>query len=76
LYAIFNCAYSEYTIDGIPATKYDVASLLTPSAAEKLLNPPKTVHNKTYDVHHTVKVRTIALKNIEEVVANNTTATP
>ncbi len=73
LYAIFNSAESDYTIDGSSASKQQVAALLTPAAADKLLNPSATVYNKTNDVHHTVQVRTIALKNIEKVVSNKTT---
>ncbi len=72
LYAIFNSADSEYTIDGIAANKQQVAALLTPSAAKTLLAPSTTVYNKTHDVHHNVIVRTIALKNIEKVVSCNT----
>lgn len=70
LYAIFNGADSVWTINGAPATRADVAQYLTPSEANKLLNPPATVHNKTHDVHHTVTVRTIALDNVQRIVVN------
>jgi hypothetical protein len=65
LYAIFNNAHSEYFIDGMNATKEEVAMYLTPSAATQLLNPVKPEHN--------VIVRTIGLDNIESITANKQT---
>jgi hypothetical protein len=65
LYCIYNSTSSvDYTIDGVPATVQQVAELLTPSAAKKLLSNDSTTHNKTYDVTHDVTVRTIALHNL------------
>jgi len=76
LYAIYNnTVKSEYTINGQPATKGAVACYLTPSAAEKLLNPTKVTHNVTNNVSHSVVVRTIALCNIKSVTANKQTIT-
>ena len=69
LYCIYNSAQSEYEIDGVPATKQDVAALLTPSAAQQLLAPSKTTVNKTYNVAHEVAVHTIALDNILSINA-------
>jgi hypothetical protein len=73
LYAIFNSANSDYYIDGVSATKQQVAALLTDSAAKQLLADNTIVHNKTQDVLHTVKVRTIALDNIVSITANKQT---
>jgi len=69
LYAIYNTADSLYFIDGVNATKQQVAALLTPSAARDLLAGSNVVHNKTNDVLHTVQVRTIALDSIVELNA-------
>lgn len=70
LYAIFNKnSKSDYTIDGVAATKQEVAELLTAGERDKLLNPPKTVHNVTHDIEHDVIVRTIALHNIVAIKA-------
>lgn len=70
LYCIYNNAKSEFTIDGKPATRTEVAQFLTPSAASKLLTPSATTHNKTYNVEHSVTVRTIALDNITSITCN------
>lgn len=75
LYAIFNSAQSEYTIDGVTATREEVAALLTPSAARAMLEPSATTVNKTHGVEHDVVVRTIALDNIVSVRANHATVT-
>lgn len=70
LYAIFNKnSKSSYTIDGQPATKQDVAELLTEGERNKLLNASPLTHNVTHDVTHDVIVRTIALHNILSVKA-------
>lgn len=69
LYCIYNNASSFYTIDGVTATKQQVAELLTPSAAQQLLNPPATVRNVTHNIEHDVIVRTIALHNINSISA-------
>lgn len=69
LYAIYNAADSLYFINAQPATKQQVAALLTPSAAKQLLAGTDVVHNKTHDVMHTVQVRTIALESIVQLTA-------
>jgi hypothetical protein len=70
LYCIMRRARSHYTIDGVAATKGDVAALLTPSAAHTLLQPSNTVQlNETHGITHSVVVRTIALHNIQQVRA-------
>lgn len=69
LYAIFNGARSEYTIDGIPATDLDVADYLTPSDRAKILDHSGIVHNVTHGIDHSVHVRTIALHNVESIRA-------
>lgn len=68
LYAIFNNASaSEYAINGTPATKQQVAQLLTPSAAKQLLTPTNPTHG--------VIVRTIALDNITQLTCKGQTIT-
>lgn len=69
LYVIYNNAQSLYFIDGVPATRQEVAAYLTPSAAERLTNP-QPVRNATHDIEHTVTVRTIELANIVSITAN------
>lgn len=70
LYCIMRRARSRYTIDGAPASKGDVAALLTPSAARTLLQPDNTVQlNAAHGITHSVVVRTIALHNIQQVRA-------
>jgi hypothetical protein len=73
LYAIFNNASSTFSIDGQTATREQVAAFLTPAAAKELLADNAVVHNKTHNVLHTVKVRTIALDNIVSITANKQT---
>jgi len=76
LYCIFNNVTSAtYTIDGVVATKQQVAQYLTKSAATKLLQDSNTVHNKTHNVTHNVQVRTIALANVKSVTTNKQTVT-
>jgi hypothetical protein len=70
LYAVYNGAESSYYIDGIEATKEQVAEYLTPSAKETLLNPKEHVENKTYGIVHDVITRTISLDNVKEIRAN------
>jgi len=67
LWTIYNSADSQLFIDGTPASKQEVAALLTPAAAEALLNPRATTVNKTNDVEHAVVVRTIAMMSIVEI---------
>jgi hypothetical protein len=69
LYCIYNRARSSYTIDGAPASRQDVAALLTPSAAEQLLHSNNVVHNAAHNITHSVVVRTIALSNIKQIRA-------
>lgn len=65
LYAIFNSVQSAtFTIDGAPATRQQVAELLTPSARKRFDDISGKVYNVTNDVEHTITVRTIALENI------------
>jgi hypothetical protein len=70
LNAVYNGAESVYYIDGIEATKEEVAEYLTPSAKESLLNPKEHVENKTYGIVHDVITRTISLENVKEIRAN------
>lgn len=69
LYCIYNRASSEYYIDGVAASKQEVAAYLTAGAAAQLLEGSKQVHNVTHDVTHDVTVRTIALENIASITA-------
>lgn len=69
LYCVYNGAKSHYTIDGVAATKEEVAALLTPSAASAMLAPRASVHNVRNDVEHDVIVRTIALANVKKIKA-------
>ena len=69
LYAVYNGAQSTFTIDGVPATRAEVAALLTPSAAAKLVDDSGVVYNKKNDVEHTVIPRVIALENVKRIKA-------
>lgn len=69
LYAVFNNSRSEYAIDGVAATKQEVAQYLTAGERDKLLNPPAHVYNVAHDIEHDVIVRTIALHNISSIKA-------
>lgn len=69
LFAIYNSADSLYFINNSVATKQEVAALLQPAAAKKLLEDNSVVHNKTHDIMHTVQVRTIALDSIVQLKA-------
>lgn len=69
LFAIYNNADSIYFINNSVATKQEVAALLQPAAAKKLLEDNTVVHNKTHDIMHTVQVRTIALDSIVQLKA-------
>jgi len=69
LFAIYNNADSLYFINNTLATKQEVAALLQPAAARKLLEDTSIVHNKTHDIMHTVQVRTIALDSIVQLKA-------
>jgi hypothetical protein len=69
LYAIYNRSSSKYYINGVLATKAQVAQYLTPSAANQLLNPKTETHNVTNDVTHNVRCATISFKNIKRIAA-------
>lgn len=69
LYAIFNSAHSTFTVDGAYATREEVAALLAPAAAAKLLDDSGEVYNKTNDVTHNVICRTVALENVKAIRA-------
>jgi hypothetical protein len=68
LYAHYEGAQTEYFIDGVLATKAEVAEYLTPSEAKKLLDDSGIVYNATNDIYHAVIVRTIALENVKSIV--------
>ena len=72
LYAIYNNATSDYFIDGVKATKNDVAAFLTASAAATLIGDKTLTYNKTNNVLHEVTVRTIAIDNVKTVKAYKT----
>lgn len=69
LYCVYNGAKSTFTIDGVAATRTEVAALMTPSEAKKLLDTSGVVHNKRNDVEHDVIVRTIELANVRRINA-------
>lgn len=73
LYCIYNNAESEYTINGVYASKKEVVQYLTPSDAKKLMEDNSFVYNKKNDVIHSVIVRTIGLENIKTISACGTT---
>jgi hypothetical protein len=73
LYAIYNNANSLYFIDNALATKQQVAMLLQPSAATKLLEDNSITHNVTNDVMHSVILRTISLDSIVQLKAQKQT---
>lgn len=75
LYAIYSNAVSEYYIDGVAASKAQVAALMTASAAATLLNTDKRVLNATHNIEHDVVVRTVALDNVVQLTAAHTTLT-
>ena len=69
LYAIYNNADSMYFINNVQATKQQVAALLQPAAAKKLLEDNRVVHNVTNNIMHTVQCRTVALNSIVQIKA-------
>lgn len=75
LYAIYNSAKTQYTVDGEEATREQVAELLTPAARRDMLEPKQTVVNKTHGIEHDVQVRVIALDNVQRVTVNGQTLT-
>ena len=72
LWAIFNNATSHFLIDGLPATREQVAEFLTPSERKKLLEKNSLVHNVKNDLLHNVQVRTVSLSNIKNLKAVKT----
>jgi hypothetical protein len=75
LFAIFNSAQSMYFINAQQATKQQVAALMQPAAAKKLLEDNALVHNVANNITHSVQVRTIALQNIVSITAQKQTIT-
>jgi hypothetical protein len=75
LFAIFNSAQSMYFINAQQATKQQVAALMQPAAAKKLLEDNALVHNVANNITHSVQVRTIALQNIVSITAQKQTLT-
>jgi hypothetical protein len=69
LFAIYGKAESLYVIDGVIATKQEVAAYLTKSAAEALLTADGTTYNVTHDITHSVVVRVVGLENIVSIIA-------
>lgn len=67
LYAVYNGAKSTFTIDGVAATRAEVAALLTPSAAARLMDDSGVVYNKRNDVEHDVIPRVVALENVRRI---------
>lgn len=68
LYAIYNGADSAYLVDGVLASKQDVAQYLTASEAKKLLGAG-TTYNVTNGVEHGVIVRVLKLASIVSIKA-------
>lgn len=75
LFAIFNNANSEYYHNGEVVSKESIATMLTPSEREKLLNATNEVRNVANNITHSVHVRTIALENIIGIKAKGNTLT-
>jgi len=73
LYCIYNNASSDYTVNGMPASKKDIMQYLTPSDAKKLFDDSGLTYNKANDIVHNVVVRTISLENINKITACGTT---
>lgn len=68
LYAIYNGADSQLLVDGVPATKAEVAQYLTPSDAKKMLGDG-TTYNATNGVEHSVVVRVLKLSSLVSITA-------
>ena len=71
LFCSVQSATSEYFINGVSASKTEVAEYLTPSAARKLLDNSGTVHNRKNDVTHSLQIRTISIDNIQSIRVNH-----
>ena len=61
---------SKYYVNGKEVNKEEVIQYLTPSKAKEVLNPSKEVYNKTNDIYHSVKPRTLKVENILALRAN------
>lgn len=68
-YALGTEGRTHYTIDGVDASKEEVAELLTPSAREAMLNPQPYAYNAKHDLEHNVHIRTVNIANIVSIVA-------
>lgn len=75
LYAIYNSSKSVYVMNGQIVNKQTVASYMTNSAAEDLLNPKPATHNITNDVVHDVIIRTPKLESIVRLAADKQVVT-
>ena len=64
---IWNNAQSVYFVNGIEATKEQVAQYQTPSEAKKTLDKSGIVYNKTNDVEHHAIFRVVKLDNIKRL---------
>lgn len=70
LYVLYNKCHSSVYEDldtGTVMSKEEVAELMTPSAAKKLLGEDGVSHNKKNDVKHMAVIRTIAIANLDKV---------
>lgn len=70
LFTLANSTKSYYVEDDFIVSRTYVASLQTPSAAEKTLNSRDLVYNVSYDVLHNAIVRLIKLENVVSLRAN------
>lgn len=61
---------TTYYVDGQEVSKAEYASYLTPSSANKLLNPSSTTHNKTNDIVHSTTIRTPLLHSVMQLNVN------
>lgn len=68
LYAIYNGARSVYLVNGVQATRAEVAVYLNASDARTLMGDG-TTYNVTNDVHHSVIVRVLKLSSIVSIRA-------
>jgi hypothetical protein len=64
---------SVYYVNGKEVNKEDIKQYLTPSKAKEIFEPSKEVYNKTNDIWHGVKPRTLKLENIIALRANKQT---
>jgi len=64
---IWNNAHSQYFVNGIEATKEQVAQYQTPSEAKKTLDNSGIVVNVKNDVEHSAIFRVVKLDNIKRL---------